>query len=60
MRKFEILEVILVPGGPGPEYSFKVKYKAIRKKVWVNDWMWFMACNEKEARHKAEQRYGDK
>ncbi len=58
LRKFEILSVELSPGGAGPERAYRIKYRAIRHKEWVEDLLWIIARNEQEARHQAEQRWG--
>jgi hypothetical protein len=60
LRKFEILNAKLSPGGPGPERAWKITYKAIRDKLWVESHLWIIARNEKEARSKAENRFRDK
>lgn len=60
LRKFEIIDVELRPGGPGPEYSYVVYYRAIKNKQWVEDYVWVMARTASEARHKAQQRWGGK
>lgn len=60
LRKFEILGVELSPGGAGPERAYKIKYRAIRYKEWVEDLLWIIARNEQEAREKAMNRFGGK
>jgi hypothetical protein len=60
LRKFEILNVELNPGGPGPERLYIVKYRAIKNKQWIEGYFYIVARNEKEARNKAEQRWGGK
>lgn len=60
LRKFEILNVELNVGGAGPERLFTVKYRAIKSKKWIEGYFPIMARNEKEARHKAEQKWGGK
>lgn len=60
LRKFEILDIKLSPGGPGPEQVFKVTYRAIRNKKWIESVVWIVGRNEKEARHNAEQQFGGK
>ena len=59
-RKFEIISVELSPGGPGPTRSYRVKYRAIENKKWVEREIWSVGRNETEARNKAEQRFGGK
>jgi hypothetical protein len=60
VRKFEILNIELSPGGPGPDRAWKITYKAIRDKLWVENHLWIIARTEKEAKSKAESRFGDK
>jgi ribosomal protein L20A (L18A) len=60
LRKFEILGVIADPSGPGPDRYFKIKYKAIKNKEWVEKQLGVMARNETEARDKAMKRFGGK
>ena len=60
MRKFEILDVELSPGGPGPERAWRVHYKAIVSKKWVEDQLWILACTAEQARAKAMERFGGK
>lgn len=60
LRKFEVIKVILHPGMPGPDRLWKVYYKAIKNKLWIEDTLWIVAKNEPEAKHKAEQRFGGK
>lgn len=60
MRKFEILEIIPDPSGPGPDRHWVIRYKAIQKKKWVESQLGVMARNEKQAREKANSRFGDK
>lgn len=60
MRKFEIISVELIPGGSGPERSFKVKYRAIVNKVWIEKELWSIGRNEEDARKRAEKRLGGK
>lgn len=60
MRKFEILDIELSPGGPGPDRIWKVLYKAIRSKKWVTKSLWIVARNFEKARSKANLRFGDK
>lgn len=59
-RKFEILSVELSPGGPGPVRSYRVRYRGIVNKQWVEQELWSNGCNEAEARRKTEQRFGGK
>lgn len=58
LRKFEILGIVLSPGGPGPERAYKVIYKAIKNKVWIESELWIIARTAKEAREKAFKRFG--
>jgi len=58
MRKFEILGVELVPGGSGPERSWRIRFRAIINKQWVEQERWAIARTEAEARRKMEQRFG--
>ena len=60
LRKFEILSVELSPGGPGPNRAYKINYRAIKNKLWVEDLLWIIARNEKEARAQAMNRLGGK
>ncbi len=60
MRKFEILDIELSPGGPGPERLYIISYRAIRQKIWVTDKLNIVACNIKQAREKANLRFGEK
>lgn len=58
LRKFEITSITMIPGGRGPERVWKIAYKAIKNKLWVEGTMHFIGRTEQEARHKAEQRFG--
>lgn len=58
LRKFEIINVELVPGGPGPERAYKVYYRAIKDKKWVESFLWSIGKNEKEARDRVIERFG--
>lgn len=60
MRKFEILDVELSPGGPGPDRLWRVYYKAIVSKKWVEDQLWILARTAEQARAKAMERFGGK
>jgi hypothetical protein len=60
LRKFEILDIISDPSGPGPERYFKIKYKAIKNKEWVEKQLGVMARNKDEAREKAMELFGGK
>jgi len=60
MRKFKVLDVELSPGGPGPDRIWVVKYRAIVDKKWTESTVMMVARTSKEAKHKAEQRYGGK
>ena len=55
LRKFEILSVELSPGGAGPQRAYRIKYRAIGHKEWVEDLLWVIARNEQEAREQAER-----
>lgn len=57
MRKFEITDVRLSPGGPGPERIYEIFYKAIVKKQWVERSLWVVARNDSEARDQAVKRF---
>ena len=50
LRKFEILRVEVSPGCPGPDRTYNIYYKAIKKKVWVESKLYILAKNEKEYR----------
>lgn len=60
LRKFEILDIISDPSGPGPERYFKIKYKAIVSKEWVEKQLGVIARNKDEAREEAIKRFGGK
>jgi hypothetical protein len=60
MRKFEILDIELSPGGPGPEKLYIISYKAIQKKIWVTGKLNIIARNIEDARKKANLRFGEK
>jgi hypothetical protein len=60
LRKFEILDIIGEPGGSGPDRFFKIKYKAIVNKEWVEKTLGVIARNKDEARQEAMKRFGGK
>ena len=60
LRKFEILSVELSPGGPGPDRAYRINYRAIKNKLWVEKQLWIIARTEREARDKAMNRLGGK
>jgi hypothetical protein len=57
-RKFEILRMELSPGGPGPERLWRVHYRAIKNKKWVEGALWSLGRTEAEAKQKALTRHG--
>jgi hypothetical protein len=59
-RKFEILSAELSPGGPGPERLYRIKYRAIVNKQWVEGELSSLGRNEQEAIAKAQNRFGGK
>ena len=58
LRKFVIMSVEMDMSGPGPDRAFKIHYRAIKNKVWVENKLWIIAKTAKEAREKALQRFG--
>lgn len=60
IRKFQIIDVQLSPGGAGPEQAWRVKYRAIVDKRWVEQTLFVLAKNQSDARAQAEKRFGDK
>jgi hypothetical protein len=58
MRHFEILKIELSPGGPGPERLYQVWYRAYRNKKWVESSVWQIARTEKQAKERAQLRFG--
>jgi hypothetical protein len=40
--------------------SYRVRYRGIVNKQWVEQELWSNGCNEAEARRKTEQRFGGK
>ena len=57
MRKFEILDVTMMPGGAGPSRVFQVTYKAIVEKQWIEKVLHIVARNTIEARNKATKQF---
>jgi hypothetical protein len=57
MRHFEILSVEESPGGPGPDRAWKINYKAIIKKQWVESSLWIIARNADQAKERAIIRF---
>ena len=59
-RKFEVLSVELVPGGSGPERSYRCKCRYIKDKLWAEGDLWSIGRTAEEAKRKLEQRFGGK
>lgn len=59
-RKFEVLEVMDTIGGSGPNRCFKIKYKAIIKKQWVEKELYIVSNNKDNAKKEAIKRFGGK
>ena len=60
MRKFEILGLEMSPSGPGPDRAWKISYKAIVNKKWINKDLWVIGRNSEDARKEAELKFGGK
>jgi hypothetical protein len=59
MRKFEILAVEMDNSGPGPDRLFRVTYRAIVNKKWIEKTLNIIAVNTAQARERAIARFGD-
>lgn len=58
LRKFEVLSVVLNPGGPGPERLWDCKCKFIKDKQHIERTLMAVARTADEAKRKLEQRFG--
>jgi hypothetical protein len=58
-RKFEIINVVEDLGGSGPDRFFKIKYKGIQNKKWIEKELFVSARNKDDARNKAIKRFGN-
>lgn len=60
LRKFDVLSAELSPGGPGPDRLYRIKYRAIVNKQWVEKEVWSIGRNEEDAIARARRRFGGK
>lgn len=58
LRKFTITKIEEMVGGPSPNRLYRVYYRAIIDKIWIDNYLNIIARNEKEARSLAEADYG--
>ena len=58
LRKFEILSIEEEPGSSGPLRFFKIHYKAIKDKEWINGSLYSNGRTKEEAYKNAMSRFG--
>jgi hypothetical protein len=56
-RKFEVLSVVLNPGGPGPERLWECKCRYIKNKQWIEKTLLSIGRTADEAKRNLEQRF---